>query len=331
MLGKKGGGVNLKGPAAGAAPMSDGKLLMVSSNGSNSSLAGLDPKTGVLVFDKAAKIKGSVNYTEMLPNGILVGTNEEVNYLNTATGEWYLEDGIEGGAALIASNDKLVYVFDTKTGILHQMELSGTSFKPLNTVPVKFQGKETATGIEITASGIVVKSEQNLALIESNGNVKFNKYFPAPGVSGMRKALLIASAVRAAYYTAAFTTYSAAFGAGSQSIQVKDASSKATKDASAQISGIFGDAAVMGAGYTATYIKMAQQRFKATTETPDYNLIMTSVDKSTAQLIQVSKSTGEVLSTIPLGKDKNPIYDVDMVDGRLYYMKEATKMECYKF
>jgi hypothetical protein len=76
---------------------------------------------------------------------------------------------------------------------------------------------------------------------------------------------------------------------------------------------------------------MAQQRFKATTETPEYNLIMTSPDKTTVQLIQVSKITGEVQSTIQLGKDKNPKYDVDMVDGKLYYMKDAVKMECYKF
>jgi outer membrane protein assembly factor BamB len=331
MLGKKGGGLNLKGPAAGAAPMSDGKLLMVSSSGSNSSLAGLDPKSGTLVFDKAAKIKGAVSYTEMLPTGILVGSDAEVNLLNTTTGEWYLEDAITGGASLIASNDKMVYVFNTKDGLLYQMEATGTGFKALNTVPVKFQGKEVANGIEITPQGVIVKSEQNLALVETSGTVKFNNYFPAPGVSGLRKALLIASAVRAAYYTAAFTTYSAAFGASSQSIQVKDASSKAAKDVTGDISRIFGEAAVTGAGYTSMYIKMAQQRFKATTETPEYNLIMTSPDKSTVQLIQVSKTTGEVMSTIQLGKDKNPKYDVDMVDGKLYYMKDAVTMEGYKF
>jgi len=331
MLGKKGGGINLKGPAAGAAPLRDGKLLIVSSNGSNSALAALDPKTGTLLFDKSAKIKGAVSYTELLPNCILVGTTEETNLLNTTTGDWLLEDAIPGGASVIASDDKMVYTFNTKDGLLYQMSIDGTSMKPMNTTPVKFQGKESANGIEIMSQGIVVKSEQNLALIESNGNVKFNKYFPAPGVSGLRKALLIASAVRAAYYTAAFTTYSAAFGANAQSIQVKDPTSNASKEISSSLSQAFGDAAVTGAGYTSAYIKMAQQRFKATTETPEYNLIMTSVDKSTAQLIQVSKTTGDVLTTIPLGKDKNPIYDVDMVDGKLYYMKDAVKMECYKF
>jgi hypothetical protein len=58
---------------------------------------------------------------------------------------------------------------------------------------------------------------------------------------------------------------------------------------------------------------------------------MTAGEKGTASLLQVSKTTGEVMSTIPLGKDKNPVYDVDMVDGRLYYMKDADTMECHVF
>ena len=36
----------------------------------------------------------------MLPNGILVGTSEEVNLLNTTTGEWHLENALAGGASL---------------------------------------------------------------------------------------------------------------------------------------------------------------------------------------------------------------------------------------
>ncbi|MFM7766825.1 MAG: hypothetical protein ACKO9S_03080 [Bacteroidota bacterium] len=79
------------------------------------------------------------------------------------------------------------------------------------------------------------------------------------------------------------------------------------------------------------FIKKAGARFKATTETPSYNLIMAAGEKGTANLLQVSKSTGEVLNTISLGKDKNPIYDVDMVDGRLYYMKDGDTMECHVF
>jgi hypothetical protein len=331
LLGKKGGGLGLKGPGAGLAPLADGKLLVVSENGNNSALTVLDPSTGLLTFDKAVKIKGAVSYTELYPKGVLVGTSSEVNFLNTATGEWYLEKSLEGGAGLIASNDQGVYVFNTGDNLLYFMPAGETAFKALSSAPVVFQGKEVPKSIEITSAGILITSDQNLALFDTKGAVVFNQYYVAPGISDFKKALLIASAVRAAYYTAAYTTYSAAFGAASQSIQVKDASSKATKDVTAEISRVFGGAAVTGASYTATYIKMAQQRFKATTQTQDYMLVMTSETKKDSKLLQVSKTNGKVLNTIQLGRDKEPIYDVDLVEGKLFYMKEGSKMEAYQF
>ena len=60
-------------------------------------------------------------------------------------------------------------------------------------------------------------------------------------------------------------------------------------------------------------------------------LILTTETKKDSKLIQVSKADGKVMTTIPLGKDKQPIYDVDMVEGKLYYMKDAATMECYRF
>jgi len=60
-------------------------------------------------------------------------------------------------------------------------------------------------------------------------------------------------------------------------------------------------------------------------------LVMTAESKKDVKLLQVSKADGKVMNTIQIGKDKDPIYDVDLVDGKLYYMKDAAKMECYKF
>ncbi len=331
MLGKKGSGLNLKGSAAGIAPLNDGRLLIVSDNGNNSALTVLDPKTGMFTIDKAAKIKGTVSYTELLASGVLVGTDENANLLNTATGEWYWDKSLEGGAGLIASDLDKIYIFNTEDNLLYQLDPAGTIIKAISTAPVTFQGKEKPKAIEITANGILISSDQNVALFDAKGAVKFNQYFPAPTISDFKKALLIASAVRAAYYTTAYATYSAAFGAASQTIQVKDQQSKAAKDVTGGISRAFGDAAVTGVNYTAAYIKMAQQRFKATTQATDYMLVMTAESKKDIRLLQVSKTDGKVMNTIQIGKDKTPNYDVDLVDGKLYYMKDASKMECYQF
>jgi len=331
LLGKKGGGLSLKGTASGFAPAPDGKLLVVGESGNNSFVTLLDPKTGELVFDKAAKIRGNVTYTEFLPNAVLIGTNEEVNLLNLGSGEWFSERAFAGGSGLIAGDDSKIYTFNTSDGLVYRMDLSGTSFSAVSSTPLKFEGKEKPTALEITAAGILLTSDQNLALVDQSGAIKFNKYFPAPGQSGFKKALLIASAVRAAYATAVLTTYSAAIGVTSQAIQVKDSQTKLAKDITADVSMVLGEASVTGAKYTAAYIQMAAQRFKATTQGQDYMLIMTAPAKKDIQLIQVSKSTGETMNTISIGKDREPIYDVDLVDGKLYYMKDPVKMECYQF
>jgi hypothetical protein len=331
LLGKKGNGLSLKGRGTGFVPLSDGKILTVSDNGNNSALMVLDVKSGTFDFEKAAKINGMVSYTELLPNGALVATNEEVNLLNLKTGEWYREDGIPGGAALIGTITDKILVCNTKDGLLYQLEKSGTQFRPFATSVIKLQGKEKPTALEVRDEGILLTSEQNLAMVDFSGAVKFNQYFPAPTNSDFKKALLIASAVRAAYATAVLTTYSAAFGAASQSIVVKDVQSKAAKDVTADVSRVLGEASVTGAKYTVAYIKMAQQRFKATTQAANYMLIMTAATKKDIQLLQVNKTTGEVMNTISIGKDKDPVYDVDLVDGRLYYMKDVSKMESYKF
>lgn len=332
LLGKKGGGLSLKGAASGAVPLGDGRLLMISSQGKNSTLMMLDPNTGTMLFEKAAKIRGNVNYTEILSKAILVGSDEEVNLLNPTTGEWFSEKALEGGTGLIAYDDDFMYVFNTKDRLIYRSSLADpVTFQPLTSVPLEFQGRENPTGMTLYNDQISITSEQNLVLLDKKGIVVYQQYFPAPTLSDFKKALLIASAVRAAYYTAAFTTYSAAFGAASQSIEVKDSRSKATKEVTADISKAFGQASVAGVGYTSNYIKMAQQRFKATTQTRDYMLIMTSETKKDSKLLQVSLATGKVMTTIPLGTDKTPVYDVDLVEGKLFYLKGASQLECYQF
>jgi hypothetical protein len=46
---------------------------------------------------------------------------------------------------------------------------------------------------------------------------------------------------------------------------------------------------------------MAQQRFKATTQTQDYMLVMTSETKKDSKLLQVSKVDGKIKNSIWLG------------------------------
>jgi hypothetical protein len=174
-------------------------------------------------------------------------------------------------------------------------------------------------------------SDQNIALLNFNGGVIFNKYYKAPGQSGLTKALLIASAVRAAYYTAAFTAYSAAFGEVSQNIQVKDANSQATKDVTGAVSNYFGDAAASGLSYTGQFIAAATKRFKASAQTQDFVFMMTENDQKKYELEQVDKNTGDKLSSIDLSKDKTPSYQVDGLANAVYYKNGDNTIQKYQF
>jgi outer membrane protein assembly factor BamB len=328
MLGKKGNGLNLKGAATAMAPL-DERILIASSSGSNSFVTILDAGSGQLLFDKAAKIKGTVSYMEVLPNVLLIGTDEAVNLLNASTGEWTMEDALEGGAGLVTSNDDFVYAFDTRKGILFRMGISESVMRPVSTKPVEFQGKEKPQVLEQVPNGYLVRSDQNLALFNKEGDLTFINYFPAPSESGFRKALLIASAVRAAYYSAAYASYSAAFGSAAQSIQVKDAQSRAGKEISSTLSREFAEASATGSQYASRYLKMAQARFKATRSAQEYMLIMTAESKKDIRLLEVSKNDGSTMAKIPLGKDKDPVYDVDLVAGKLYYLSDNGHLVCY--
>ncbi|MBK7086727.1 MAG: hypothetical protein IPH53_19585 [Flavobacteriales bacterium] len=172
--------------------------------------------------------------------------------------------------------------------------------------------------MEVTTDGILVSSDQNIALFGTNGSLIYKKYFPAPRESGLTRALLYANAVRAAYYTAAFGYTSAAFGAVSQNIQVTDAGSAAGKEIAGQLSNIYGDATTMAMDYTRQFLARANARFKATTNTGAVQYILSDAGKREFVLMRVNKSDGSLGETIPLGKDKTPMYEVDGFDNTVY-------------
>ena len=128
--------------------------------------------------------------------------------------------------------------------------------------------RDDAAQLEVVPEGVLVHSDQNMALIDGSGNKVYQKYFPAPKEGGMRKALLYASAIRAAYYTASYGYTSAAFGAASQQIEVQDAESAMAKDITGRISEVYGDAANAGMDATGRFLQQANARFFSHGEEP---------------------------------------------------------------
>ena len=326
LWGKNGKGITVTGPLSGAVEVGD-KVLLTS--GGKDGVAMLVDATGTDRWAKKLKLDGTIQRVSLLPNALLIASTDEADVVDISTGASRLGKPFKGGAGTVAATTSDLYLFNTKDKMLYRMPMSGGSASAISSTPLEFEGKENANAVEVTDAGILVSSEQNIALFGTDGSLKYTKYFPAPRESGLTRALLYANAVRAAYYTAAFGYTSAVFGAVSNSIQVTDASSAAGKDITGQVSNIYGDASAMAMDYTRQFMQRANARFKATTSTSDVQYILSDAGKREFVLIRVNKKDGSLGDTILLGRDKAPVYEVDGFDNAVYLVN-GTKVVGYR-
>jgi len=330
LWGKKGRGIDVKGSPVGNAEV-NGKIILSSGNDRNSFVYSLNPGTGMMDFEKPAKISGSITSLETSGNNLLVATDEEIDLFNTATGEFSFDKSLKGNANNIASKEGTIYIMNNKDDMLYKLTKGATAATPLSKLPIKFQGKENVNHLEIREKGVLISSEQNIALVDFSGTTVFNKYYPAPDQENWRKALLIANAVYGAYATAVYSYSSAAFGAVSQSIQVKDTDSKVAKDITGAVSNAYGDAAKSGLSFTKNCIAAATKRFKASAEGTNSLFMMVEIGKKQYGLAEIDKNTGEKKAVIDMAKDKTPSYDLDMVENTVYYKSADRKLQAFKF
>jgi outer membrane protein assembly factor BamB len=326
LWGKNGKGISVSGPLSGAVEMDDKTLI---TSGSKDAAAMLVDGTGTERWSKKVKLDGAIQRVMRMPNGVLIASSEEMDVVDLATGTSQLGKAFRGGSGNVSSTEQELYLFNTKDHLLYRLPLNGGTATALSSAPLEFQGKEEATHVDVVPEGIVVSSDQNIALVSTSGSVVYNKYFPAARESGLTRALLYANAVRAAYYTAAYGYTSAAFGSASQSIQVTDAGSAMGKDITREVSNLYGDASVMAMDYTKQFLARASARFTATASTSATQFILSDAGKREFVLMRVNKKDGSLGETILLGKDKTPLYEVDGFDQAVYLVSGA-KVVAYK-
>lgn len=324
--GKNGKGINVKGILAGAVEIGDRVLL---TSGGEDGVLTLVDGSGMEVWKKPAKLDGVVRSVKLLGGDALVATEQEADLIDLSTGLSRLEKALKGGAGLVASSEADTYVFNTKDGLLYSVSSTGGSARAVSTVPVEFEGKEKPTALEMTSAGLVLSSDQNLALMGTDGSVKFRKYLPAPRESGLVRALKYASAIRAAYYSAAFGYTSAAFGNAAQNIQVTDGNSAKSKELATGLSTGFADIAQQAGNATKRFWQEANARFKASATSNDIRFVMTEAGKGTYALKALRKSDGSEAADIPLGRDKTPRYEVDGFTNAVY-LAEGSGVKCFK-
>jgi len=325
LWGKKGNGTSIKGGVYNYIPTERGYLI-VTRTGTNDYLNVLDPNLGIMTFDKPVKVNGTVVGVVNIPKGLLYITTEEINILEPSSGSLLLDKSINTYPALTADQDNLIYAFDTREGVIKVVDKSSGNVKVLSRSEIKFEGKEIPRGIELRDLGIFIHSDQNVAMIDYDGNLKFQNYFPAPRESGLKRALMYAQAVRAAYIGANSYYASAQLKQVEDEVKAEDPVSGAIVEGFGKVYGELGDAAT---DFAVKTFQQANARFKATAQGRDFLIVLSRMNNDNL-LIRVNKDTGKMEGSIDLGKDREPEYAVDDVTGQVYLKTSVAEVVSYQ-
>jgi outer membrane protein assembly factor BamB len=340
MWGNKGKGIKAQGSVVSYIPTEKGLLITSAFDNAWNNKAEeyylniLDPNTGALKYEKSVKLRGDLVRSELVPKGLLFITTREVNILDTNTGSLVWPSSIDAGVPFNSDKprpfptgskgDKL-FVFSPKENGLFEIDKIGGTNKKITNTKIEFGGKESPKAIDVADDGVLLYSDQNVMKLGFDGLLKYSKYYPAPRQPALVRALLMAEAIRAAYIGAAAATYSAAF--AQASAQSKDPGGKAVGK---ELSSGFGQLSAAGFAYSSRAMKEFNARYKASQNTPNFVMMMTTQEKKGNQLIQVNKINGEILNAVDIKNDKDPEYDVDQIYNYIYYKPNASEIVCYK-
>jgi hypothetical protein len=316
----------VKGGIYSYSKVNDGLVLVSQTTSGKNLISFFNLSTQQLTFDKPVSVDGKLMYSETTPKGLVFVTTEEVNVLNIATGQLLLDKGIRTTPSLSAHKENMLFAFDLKEGVLKSFDKSSGALKNVSG-PIKFEGKEMPTSIELRDKGILVSSSQNLALIGYDGKLVHQKYFEAPREPGLIRALQYAQAVRAAYIGAASYSAAASFESAGEQTKEKDPGTAMILDGVGQAYNELGNAAT---DFAKKSFQQANARFKATKDGGNYTVVLTKQDKNNI-LMKVEKDSGANAGVIDLGKETAPDYAMDGVTAQIFYNTAGAGITAYKF
>lgn len=289
--------------------MEDGILFGIYEGGINK--ISFDGKT---LFKKPLKTGENILTMANTPQGLIYITSEDANIVNLSTGDqiwkkplkYKRADAVssaydEKNARYLISADKNLFSVDANTGDVSTLAES------------KFDGKESPTGVEVRNGGILLTSDQNMMMLDWNGQTDWHEYHRAPGKSAFGAILMGVTAVAAA---ATATASYAEANAHRNKLGYYTSKGEAYAD--------LGDAMAVATG--ASVAEMLR-RFKATAATENAQFVLTKLDEGVG-LVKLNKDTGNKEKEIIL-KDKKPVYEVDEFGGVLYYKADNNSIFAY--
>jgi PQQ-like domain len=267
---------------------------------------------GNTLFKKPLKTGENILTMAETDQGLIYITSEDANIVNMTTGVEVWDKPLKyrrAGAVsstfdsknnrYLISADEQLYAVDAASGKVSEF------------AKTKFDGKEAPTGVAVRDGGILLTSDQNLAMLDMYGKPVWQEYYRAPGKSAFGAILAGVTAVASAAGSVA---------AANSSIRNRIARYDAQADRDAELAG--GLAAASGAS-----VAEMLKRFKATAATENAQFVLTKLDEGVG-LVKINKDTGAKEKEIVL-KDKQPEYQVDDRGGILYYKADNNSIFAY--
>ncbi|MCG2431431.1 PQQ-binding-like beta-propeller repeat protein [Aequorivita xiaoshiensis] len=267
---------------------------------------------GETLFKKPLKTGENILTMAHTPQGLIYITSEDANIVNLENGEQVWQKPLKykrAGAVsstldkrnnrYLISADETLYAVDATSGDVSIL------------VETNFEGKEDPSHVEIRDGGILLTSDQNMQLVDWDGEKQWHEYYRAPGKSAMGAVLAGVAAV---------ATATTAVAAANSSMQNKLAGYDEKSESDARLAG------AMAAASGASVAEMLK-RFKATAATRNDQFILTKLDDGVG-LVKVNRDTGAKEKEIVL-KDKQPEYIVDEIGGLLYYKADNNSIFAY--
>ena len=291
-----------------AIKLSGDKLAVASAKESgDNSVNIVDINTGKPLAPSALKVSGQVQDIRMIDKGLVYRTSQETNVQDVNSGKdlWSSSLKYKEGTGLGIEKDNKTYIWaNDKLYVLNHQD---GQYKELG--GAKFGGKESANNIELREKGILVSSDQNVALFDWQGNKIFHVYQKAPGISTFGKIMSVAVMAASMAKTAQHGFQSGYAG--------QNTSFGASESAKADRWGNLGSAAAND----------MSRRFNASQGAGSYQVMLTKVDTgddSGVGLVRVNKDTGKIEAKVVLN-DKKPDYIADDIDNLIFY-KESNNM-----
>jgi len=287
----------------------DGILFGVASGGINK--VGYD---GTPVWKKPYKTGPGIQIMARVKKGVLYISESDSDVIDLKTGESAFGEIKYKNSDAVASaydEERNKFYISCKDGVYKIDGDEGTY--DLIVSKINFEGKEDPTSMQVRNDGVLLSSEQNLKMFDFEGKEKWNTYYKAPGISTVGKVFLATLAVASTAMMSA-----SAFQAGANSASLGAYHSETRRMEGYQEG--FGNIA-------SASFKAMGQRFKATKATENASFILTKLDEGVG-LVKVDKDSGSKITEIVLN-DKKPVYEVDDIEGILYFQSKGNTISAY--